>query len=187
MIKHSENTEPSNSTKPVLSDDFLFKYLPFGLKAVMVIDAREDFSFLEIDNYYIFDKGNIWQYCGYADKDLYIPLGDGDFDGFILRNENTYADVKSFCKPILKPISDLSILVIEEFEKYDGKINGKANDEIINLFCEENGVDEIIENIVLSSLPYECVEYIFKNHYDFFGLIEKGLAVSIHDVEQVIA
>lgn len=33
-------------------------------------------------------------------------------------------------------------------------------------------------------LPYECVEYMFKNHYDVFGLIEQGLAVSIHDVEQ---
>jgi hypothetical protein len=87
-----------------------------------------------------------------------------------------------FIKPILKPVSDLSLLVVEEFEKYDGKRNGKANEEIINLFCEENGVDEIIENIELKSLPYECVEFMFKNHYDFFGLIEKGLAVSIHDV-----
>ena len=88
------------------------------------------------------------------------------------------------CKPILKPISDLSLLVTEEFEKYDGKRNGKANEEIINLFCEENGVDEIIENIELKSLPYECIEFMFRNHYDFFGLIEKGLAISAHDVEQ---
>ncbi len=86
-------------------------------------------------------------------------------------------------KPILKPISDLSLLVIEEFEKYDGKRNGKANDEIINLFCEENGVDEIIENIELKSLPYECVDFMFRNHYDFFGLIDQGLAVSVHVVE----
>jgi hypothetical protein len=88
----------------------------------------------------------------------------------------------SSIKPILKPISDLSLLVIEEFEKYDGIRNGKVNQEIINLFCEENGVDEIIENIELKSLPYECIEFMFKNHYDFFGLIDKGLAVSIHDV-----
>ena len=86
-------------------------------------------------------------------------------------------------KPILKPISDLSLLVIEEFEKYDGKRNGKANEEIINLFCQENGVDEIIENIELKSLPYECIEFMFKNHYDFFDLISQGLAISIHVVE----
>ena len=89
----------------------------------------------------------------------------------------------SNCKPILRPLSDLSILVKEEFEKYDGKRNGKVNEEIINLFCEENGVDEIIEDIDLKSLPYECIEFMFRNHYDFFGLIEKGLAISYNTLE----
>ena len=74
----------------------------------------------------------------------------------------------SQCKLILKPISDLSLLVVEEFEKYDGK---------------RNGVDEIIENIELKSLPYECIEFMFKNHYDFFRLIEKGLAIDINTLE----
>ena len=96
---------------------------------------------------------------------------------------NRFENNLEFIQPILKPISDLSLLVIEEFEKYDGKRNGKANEEIINLFCEENGVDEIIENIELKSLPYECIEFMFKNHYDVFGLISQGLAISIHDVE----
>jgi hypothetical protein len=90
--------------------------------------------------------------------------------------------IKMQFKPILRPISDLSILIIEEFEKYDGKRNGKANEEIINLFCEENGVDENIENMELKSLPYECVEFMFKNHYDFFGLIEKKLAIDINKI-----
>jgi hypothetical protein len=81
--------------------------------------------------------------------------------------------------PILRPILDLSILVKDEFEKYDGIRSGKADEEVINIFCEENGVDEIIENIDLKSLPYECIEYMFKNHYDFFGLIEAGLAIDI--------
>lgn len=176
MTKHSENTEPSNSTKPVLSDDFLFKYLPFGLKAVMVVDAIEDFSFLEIDNYYIFDKGSVWQYCGYADKDLYIPLGDGDFAGFILRNENTYADVKSFCKPILRPLSDLTNEIIEneDFE-YLGYTK----------YCETFTMGG--KQVGILAMPYYVLEKLFKNHFDVFRLIEKGLAVSIHDVEQVIA
>lgn len=82
----------------------------------------------------------------------------------------------------LKPISDLSNLVKTEFEKYDGLISGKANEEIITLFCEENGVGDLIENIELSSLPYECVNFIFKNHYDFFGLIEEGLAININEL-----
>ena len=32
MTKHSENTEPSNSTKPVLTTVFLAPYLPYNLK-----------------------------------------------------------------------------------------------------------------------------------------------------------
>jgi hypothetical protein len=31
-------------------------------------------------------------------------------------------------------------------------------------------------------LPYDVVEKMFKNHIDVFGLINFGLAVSIHDV-----
>jgi hypothetical protein len=100
---------------------------------------------------------------------------------YFIENGNTYAygDIRD-CRLILKPISDLDKLVRNEFEKYDAK--QEYNLEVINLFCEENGVDEIIENIVLSSLPYECIQFMFRNHYDFFGLISDGLAVSIHDV-----
>jgi hypothetical protein len=127
-------------------------------------------------------------------KPLQVYFGKGDIDiivdieycngiiGFLNRNENYLLSQNPF-KIILKPISDLDKLVRNEFEKYDAK--QKHNEEIINLFCEENGVDEIIENIILSSLPYECVEFMFRNHYDFFGLIEKGLAVSVHDCSAI--
>lgn len=33
-------------------------------------------------------------------------------------------------------------------------------------------------------LPYECVEYMFQNYYDFFGLIEKGLAIDINTLNE---
>lgn len=99
----------------------------------------------------------------------------------VTTQSNSRITLRSF-KPIFNPILDLSLLVIEEFEKYDGKRDGKANEEVINLFCEENGVNEFIENIDLKSLPYECIEFMFKNHYDFFDLISKNLAISIHDV-----
>lgn len=131
----------------------LAPYFPYGLKG---ISKEENLGFEIIKGYSFYGNNNIL--C------LQTNVDDIDAEVFL---------------PILKPISDLSLLVIEEFEKYDGKRNGKANEEIINLFCEENGVDEIIENIDLKSLPYECIDFIFINHYDFFGLIEKGLAISI--------
>lgn len=141
-----------NKSKPLLQAVFLAPYLPYEIESLNPFDERNKIIGLKNETYFI-ENGNTY----------------------------AYGDIRD-CRLILKPISDLSLLVIEEFEKYDGKRNGKSNDEIINLFCEENGVDEIIENIVLSSLPYECIEFMFRNHYDFFGLISEGLAVSIHDV-----
>ena len=91
---------------------------------------------------------------------------------------------QKYFKPILKPISDLSLLLKDEFEKYSGKINGKVNTEIIELFCIENtNNSENLEDVILSSLPYECIEYMFKNHYDFFGLIDKGIAIDINTLK----
>lgn len=144
-----------NHYKRVLCSGFLAPYFPYSVKIEhpTLMNGKRKISEL------------------YSIKELHIEI-----------SHRMYVEI-SQCKLILKPISDLSLLVIEEFEKYDGKRNGKANEEIINLFCEENGVDEIIENIDLKSLPYECIEFMFRNHYDFFGLIEEGLAISIHDVE----
>ena len=149
-----------NGAKEVATEAvFLAPYLPFSVK---------------IAYDYFGDTQEIATLIGIEDRNGETRLQINSGGSVLLK----------YCKLVLKPIYDLSILVTEEFEKYDGKRNGKANEEIINLFCEENGVDEIIENIELKLLPYECVEFMFKHHYDFFGLIEKGLAVSVHDVEQ---
>lgn len=36
-------------------------------------------------------------------------------------------------------------------------------------------------------LPYGTLQVLFKHHFDVFELIPLGLAVSIHDVGQVVA
>lgn len=84
-------------------------------------------------------------------------------------------------KLILKPISELYKLIFDEFEKYN--LGFSYDKEIIYLFDKENGYDELIENIELKSVRYECAEYIFKNHYDIFGLIDKGEAVDYKNVK----
>lgn len=99
---------------------------------------------------------------------------------FLNRNESYLLNKNPF-KLILKPISDLDKLIRNEFEKYDSK--EKYDQEIINIFCNENVIKENIDNMNLSKLPYDCIEYIFKNHYDFFGLIKKGLAVDLNDIQ----
>ena len=84
--------------------------------------------------------------------------------------------------PILRPLSDLDNHLRNEFEKLD---RGYAYDKIaVDLFCEENGVDEYIENIDLKSLPYECVEYMFEHHYDVFSLIDQDLAIDINTLKE---
>lgn len=114
----------------------------------------------------------------------YLPYGLKIYKSAVNElNEFNLPYVLNHCKPLLKPISDLDKLVRNEFEKYGAK--QEYNLEVINLFCEENGVDEIIENIFLSSLPYECVEFMFRNHYDFFGLISEGLAIDIRNLKKV--
>ena len=85
-------------------------------------------------------------------------------------------------KPILRPVSDLDILIETCFNHISHAT--KEEQFLIDLFCYENiSTDECISDLDLTKLPYECVDYFFENHYDFFDLIPQGLAISIHDVE----
>lgn len=72
----------------------------------------------------------------------------------------------SECKPVLNPFSDYS--EIQE-------ITDEMNDYEI-MMVEDN--PDLIKR-----LPYDVIEKMFKNHIDIFGLINFGLAISIHDVE----
>ena len=98
---------------------------------------------------------------------------------------NTTTDTLSinYFKPILKSISDLENLVTKEFKIYDKNDGSNYSKEIIDLFCYENINHLNISECDFQKLPYECIEFMFRNHYDLFGLISQGLALSIHDVE----
>jgi hypothetical protein len=108
---------------------------------------------------------------------------------YIERNETHIFDtsnLKAVCseqihlRPILRPLSDLTKVIVDEFQKYDNQ--DSYDKDIIDLFCYENTqTDENIEDLLVTKLPYECVEYMFKNHYDVFGLIEKGLAIDFNE------
>lgn len=108
-----------------------------------------------------------------------------DFE-IISENKNYFNNVGiEGLKPILIPIKDLDKLIYEEFSKLDDFKISEYTSEIIELFCFENtGFEEELELVNLQKLPYECIDFMFKNHYDVFGLIEKGLAISIHDIKK---
>ena len=88
--------------------------------------------------------------------------------------------MKSTEKIVLRPISDL-----------DKEINHKGEililleclflpcgeREILNQWCKEN------KCWLGQQVSYLIYKQLFKYHFDVFGLIEKGLAVSYHDFE----
>ena len=102
-----------------------------------------------------------------------------------LDNTNIIEFTKAGCNHsiLLKPLKDLSEKVENEFLKYSEARWAFYDQKIIDLFCYESIKTEAkLTDIDLTTLPYKCVEYLFRNHYDFFGLIEKGLAIDINTI-----
>jgi hypothetical protein len=116
----------------------------------------------------------------------YLPyqvlVGDGraPFELTEYNFTNVYPYITSL---YLRPISCLTKEIDLNFEMLN---SGLHNDvEIIDLFCYENiNTDEPLVDLDLNKLPHECVEYMFRNHYDFFGLIEAGLAIDINTINK---
>lgn len=80
-------------------------------------------------------------------------------------------EIKMF-KPILQPLFndnfDYTIFLMDNFpeEKWADAYNGIMN-----------GVGF---GVKIEQIPYELHEFLFENHIDVFGLIEKGLAIDIN-------
>jgi hypothetical protein len=135
----------------------LAPYLPYGLR--------------------IFNKDN---------KGSYI-LSTGSIDRVI--------ELPEIFKPILRPLSDLvnSVhhLKLKSWFKYHAE-----NDVLIT--CYDNGnevgitatykmMGDVFTDIIVNAggindTDYWLVQNLLKNHYDVFGLIEKGLAIDINTI-----
>ena len=104
-------------------------------------------------------------------------------------------------KPILRPLSDLTKNVFDNTEDVLGvpmrRIALSASKGKTDVFHEALPLEFYVEwydknNVSKSiNLNYQCkyadwwvMEYLFGWHFDVFGLIEKGLAISVHDVKQ---
>jgi len=162
----------------------LAPYLPYGLKCVLIQDLREDFSNEDWhEDIEIFNKGVIWTYAGYCDKDLSLPLGEGEFEGMLIRREYTYTSVGNSAKPILRPLSDLTEEVEEDDKTY--------LDKLLQLSCFDTSVmskeekEKYIETLTEIEIgaSYRDIQQLLEWHFDVFGLIEKGLAIDINTLE----
>ncbi len=164
-------------------------YFPFQLKGIITSDKQDDFDdFSEYDWFdeNKFKKGAIWTLCGYADGDLNIPLGEGEFDGLLWRNEHTYVNFHGGIKLILKPLSNLIDNILDD-----------GNDENYNLSCELAGllntndcshfVKALIQNKYYSvdvRLWKDIEDWLSKNHFDWkHNLIGNGFAIDINTVK----
>lgn len=88
-------------------------------------------------------------------------------------------------KPILRPLSDLTKTLFQ-FE-YG---NPKTLEDWINGNCDLGQLKWVLQDIAkeqrqerIMDLPYFVADYLFKYHFDIFGLIEKGLAIDINTIK----
>lgn len=131
---------------------------------------------LELKHWAAYLPYDVWVYQPNAERTKSFPL-----DAESLRMMEAYGF--ELFKLILRPISELSELIVNEFGYY--RMDMQSNQDIIDLFCFEviESEEELID-LDLTALPYKTTEYIFKKHYDFFGLIDKGLAVDINEINE---
>ena len=155
MNKQNLNTEPSNSTKPVLNAVFITSYLPYGVK---IYEQRHSIKY---------------DLVGICENEIFAKDKLNEIFSFVPQY--------GFDKLILYPLSSLDKNII---------VNGIEMNPIINLRLEGYNMnfdedytlkDFINENLLNNS--YGFVELLLRWHFDIFGLIEKGWAISKHDVE----
>ena len=89
---------------------------------------------------------------------------------FVIANQN---------KPLLYPLSYLTEDLDEQDNLHITALKGASDGSI--------HVDEFIDHIIdfydkvdevdFTQTPDQLMEYLFENHFDIFGLIEKGLAI----------
>ena len=82
-------------------------------------------------------------------------------------------------KPILRPLSDLTVEFFKE------NIDDAIVDFLINCEPEHNHFSvEVCDKVIgWTAISYEEYQLFFKNHFDVFGLTEKGLAIDINSIE----
>lgn len=157
----------------------LAPYLPYKLGLWVCIDGTE----------YKTEFTGVQDFCGQ------MHLETKDESGGELHNFNHTKD--EWQKPILRPLSDLKEDIWKEkvqrlydcdvtFSEYDSG-NNKKEDFTLAITYKMMGdvfTDIIVNRSMVEGTRYKTVLFLFQNHFDVFGLIEKGLAINKNDIEQ---
>lgn len=144
--------------------DKLAKYLPHKLK------------FLTNKHRFKYGTETVLEARGMSlddDKNLVIE--------FLYKDELVFSNEMKSCKPILRPMSDLTKEV--DYRKDGSKI------VFINTFMREHRMKLEKElrvtngKLLIEYLDFGIVEKLLKYHFDIHSLIEKKLAININTVQ----
>ncbi|NII81730.1 MULTISPECIES: hypothetical protein [unclassified Pedobacter] len=116
----------------------------------------------------LYSSSNIWTLEGIVRGNVYL-------------SELTYpADIFAV-KPILRPM-----FTISDHPLADELV---TDNEWLTGVTKESEIDQLagvnLDGFLDFNFSYHAWQKLFEHHFDVFGLIEKGLAISIHDVKQV--
>jgi len=83
--------------------------------------------------------------------------------------------------PILRPMSDVGVSI----ETKDGEVNFSLKydleKDIDGDWCDRSYAEQCESPYTISPITaFNC--WLFENHFDVFGLIEKGLAINLNDI-----
>jgi len=81
-------------------------------------------------------------------------------------------------KPILLPLSDIFKTIKCQDLTYLDDLSQSGASHFDDQLIRDIEITPSAEEIRL--LSYDCLQVLFKNHFDLFGLIDKGLAIDIN-------
>jgi hypothetical protein len=91
-------------------------------------------------------------------------------------------------KPILRPLSDLTKEIEvngKKFVPYDYFLNDTENDWFEGNIWMRYLFEGNIDKLEIGFIPYYVIQKLLQLHFDIFGLIEKGLAISYNDINNL--
>lgn len=142
----------------------LASYLPYELKWYHKRMDSEPTELLTMTTVQLEDDGNID--IMFDDEWISDMISGIAVEGF-----------DTWVKPLLRPMSDLEI-----GKNWIDKLQEECNHTIdYNNGCFS---DAYSDEFTIDWLPQICFEWLLKNHFDVFGLIDAGLAIDINTLNK---
>lgn len=135
----------------------LSPYLPYDLKWYCLDKPSGEFEL----NY----MTGIFSYAG----EMQVQVGNYD-----ISLEDDLENDEELFKPILKPKNQILENLISNYDRFE-----QWGQEWINHVLD---FQDKLDEVNFDACPYDLMQHLLENHYDLYGLIGKGLAVDINEL-----